>query len=897
LTDGRAWTVVPQVPGFRKQSGFVVATGILCLLAGLLGQGCAASRATGERLVRVGVDNSPPYSFLDAQGKGRGLAVDLINEAARRRNITIVWVPVTGLSPDDALALNRVDLWPVLGTTSERLKRLHLTGPLFQNEFCLISSRDKAIVSEGDIKGKTIAFTNRPLASEMAHRLLHGARLLATPSNHETFEALCAGAASAAFIEARTLEAFLFNRSQGCRDIALSVHYVKDAVSYAGIGARKPSGKIADELHAEIMNLVSDGTFSDRVEHWASFSGGEMRSLFALQKACERDRILMWSSVVFLGVILAMGLLLIVVWRSRAVSENGRALEAIRSDVLRRVAAGDPLDHILAILVATIQMPYPDLGCAIRLEGASGELSLDGGEHAARQSLERVWPILASDGRTLGRVVIKRAVSHSLRPLSKRQTDLIERVTGLSAIVIENKALHTELEHEATHDRLTGLANRRMFTEKMAALERYHGQDPRQDRTATIFFVDLDRFKQINDGFGHQIGDCYLRRAADEIRACFSPSALVARIGGDEFTVIAEGLDEKEVLAACAGIMERFRRPFEIQGMQIFGSVSTGVSSWPRDGRTSAEIQSNADSALYEAKEQGRNQYRIYTPSMRSRATSRMQTEQLVRQALDGQMFQLFYQPQVDGEGRLLGLEALVRITHPERGLIAPDSFITVAEDTGLITEIDARVMSEACRQMAAWRREGYEPVRVAVNISRASLVSADIVEDICDTLSREGVSPAYVQMELTETAALRGGEVSREALRRIRDAGISLALDDFGTGYSSLSCLHSLPVDTVKIDKSFIRHLAEDATSLPLVEAVIAASRSLGMTIVAEGVETREQFRLLRRLGCDVLQGHFISPPIDAEAVAAGILTRSPKPGQGSQPSENRAILAHVGG
>ena len=573
----------------------------------------------------------------------------------------------------------------------------------------------------------------------------------------------------------------------------------------------------------------------------------------------DRDQILFRGIVAFASISVAMGSLLIVVYRAQAEAERDRSFEAIRSDVLRRLTAGDSLQQILGVLLATMQLPHPRLHCSIGLEG---ETALAG---AGPDSVRNSWPMAHerpmtdSNGRRLGIVAVRG------KKLTRHHVQLVERVASLAEIVIEHSALRRELEHAATHDPLTGLANRHAFIRKMAALEQ-HGQE----RPAALFFIDLDRFKQINDHLGHHVGDLCLRQAAERIQSCFAPGDLVARSGGDEFTVVAEGLTGAEAARIALRLVNLFRQPFEADGRPVFATVSVGVGTWPKDGRTATDIQSSADVALYEAKESGRNQFRVYTPAMRSRATAKMHTEHLIRHAIDNGFLELHYQPQVSIEGELLGVEALVRIRHPEHGLIMPDEFIGVAEESGLIAEIDIWVLAEACRQYAVWRRESFaHPPRVAVNLSRVTLRDSYIAQKIRAAIGAAGVEPAAIQIELTETAALKGGDASRESLRQLQQAGISLALDDFGTGYSSLSCLHSLPVDTVKIDKSFVHSLAGNGTSLPLITAVVAAAKALGMTVIAEGVETEEQFQILRRTGCDILQGMLISAPVRPSEIA----------------------------
>jgi len=562
---------------------------------------------------------------------------------------------------------------------------------------------------------------------------------------------------------------------------------------------------------------------------------------------------MLFAESLIAGSVLAVIVLLVVALRARAGAERAMCLEAMRSDALGRLAHGDPMDQILGVLAATVHLTYPLLRCSIRL--TRGPAPAD--DPSASQT---TLPVKDSSGAQLASVIVE----HGSGPLRQPQSELIGRIVELAAVVIEHRTLHHQWQHEASHDWLTGMANRRVFTRKMQTLDLPASPGQR----AAIFFIDLDRFKQINDGYGHHAGDLFLREAAQRIRACFSARDLVARMGGDEFMVFAEGLTTEDAERTCERIAGQFRQPFSLNGSRLFGSASIGVSLWPDDGITAAEIHRSADWALYEAKEQGRSQFRVYAPAMRRREESRAGIDQLIRQALDSGLFELFYQPQVSGTGELVGLEALVRIRHPERGLIMPDDFISVAEESGLIAQIDSWVLSEACRQQAAWRKAGRQTVRVAVNMSRASLSDAGLADRIESALWRAEVQPSWIQIEITETAALQEGDVPRETLRKLHEAGISLALDDFGKGTSSLSCLHSLPVDTVKIDKSFVHHLSEGAHLLPFIQAIIGVAKALRLVTVAEGIETAEQAAVMRSLGCDVLQGFHISPPVPATDV-----------------------------
>jgi predicted signal transduction protein with EAL and GGDEF domain len=353
---------------------------------------------------------------------------------------------------------------------------------------------------------------------------------------------------------------------------------------------------------------------------------------------------------------------------------------------------------------------------------------------------------------------------------------------------------------------------------------------------------------------------------------------VAGRIGGDEFTILFPETTACEAEEIAARILRSVGQPFHLDGIEIYGTVSIGISWYPRDGDNANDLQVSADSALYAAKEQGRNQAQTFSMDSRSVLKDNREMEQLVRQALEHHYLELEYQPKHDSSGRLAGFEALLRIRHPQRGTIMPELFIGVAERSGLSRTLEMWVLNEACRQLACWRGEGLSNIRLAVNIS-ARDIRANLPSEIARILQRWGVLPQQIELELTETAAMAAGAVALGILQQVRTTGISVALDDFGTGYSSLSCLQMLPLDALKIDKSFVKNLQTQKHASALIHAILATAKVLELSVIAEGVEDRAQFDWLRGAGCDLFQGFYFAPALSS--AAAGDYARQHLRGQ----------------
>ena len=445
-----------------------------------------------------------------------------------------------------------------------------------------------------------------------------------------------------------------------------------------------------------------------------------------------------------------------------------------------------------------------------------------------------------------------------------RTQNYVIAFSDISAIKDAEAQLH-ELAH---HDPLTGLANRLSLSSQLqAAIERAR----RHERRIALLFLDLDRFKIINDTLGHAAGDALLKSVAQRLRNLVRGEDIVARWGGDEFVIIAEELCQVEDSALLAGkLINGLTQIPNGENGEFAADVSIGISIYPDDADNAEDLIKMADAAMYHAKERGRLNYQFYRAELTHQAVEYFALHSDLRQALDGQEFVLHYQPLVSlHHGRVEAFEALIRWQHPNRGLVLPDTFIHIAEETGLIQPIGEWVLREACAQMRKWRNQGLPPIRIAVNISGRELLHGSLAERIPDIIRKSGLSGPEMTLDLEIKENLQqAGERVNQALRELRAFGLGISIDDFGTGYSSLGLLRHLPVDTLKIDKSFIADIADNPDSRSVVQAILALGNSLGLRVVGEGVENAAQFEFLRQNGCDLAQGFFFSEPVPAEGL-----------------------------
>lgn len=513
----------------------------------------------------------------------------------------------------------------------------------------------------------------------------------------------------------------------------------------------------------------------------------------------------------------------------------------------REKAIGRPLSEVFRIVDGTTREAAPNPAQrAIRenqtvgLAADSILLRRDGSESAIEDSAA---PIHNPDGQVAGAVIVFHDVS-------------------------ESRAMALKMAHLAQHDFLTGLPNRALLTER---LSRAIGQARRHSKRVGLMFIDLDYFKHINDSLGHAVGDQLLQLVAERLIVCIRDTDTVCRQGGDEFVILLAEIEQARDAAPIAEkLLAAFAEPCLIAGHELHVSLSIGISIYPDDGMDADAVMKNADTAMYHAKANGRNNYQFFTGEMNTRAVQRLFIEGNLRRALRRSEFRLYYQPRIDlVSGRMIGSEALIRWQDPEYGLVYPKQFVSIAEESGLIVPIGSWVLREACRQVRAWQDSGLLAVPVSVNISSVEFRHKDFLDGVALILKETGMLPSYLELELTESILMHDAESSATVLESLKGMGMQLAIDDFGTGYSSLSYLKRFPISTLKIDQSFVHDIAIDQDDANIVGAIIGMGKNLKQRVVAEGVETDEQLAFLRTLHCDEGQGFLFGHPLPADEFA----------------------------
>ncbi|MDO8931490.1 MAG: EAL domain-containing protein [Rhodocyclaceae bacterium] len=456
------------------------------------------------------------------------------------------------------------------------------------------------------------------------------------------------------------------------------------------------------------------------------------------------------------------------------------------------------------------------------------------------------------------------AINESAAPIRDRSG----QVTGVVLVfhdVSGARKLTQQMSHQATHDALTGLPNRILLQDHLDSTLELAAQT---GRALAVMFLDLDRFKVVNDTLGHAVGDRLLREVAERLKECLREGDIVSRLGGDEFVIVTSEIKDNSAIEMMAGrLLKVFHKPFALGQSEFFSSTSIGISVFPEDGTTADVLMKKADSAMYRVKAQGKNNYGFYSKEADQRTKERFSLEADLRRALERQELVLHYQPQVSAKtGDVTGFEALIRWNHPIRGMIPPLEFLPLAEETGLIVEIGDWVMREACRQNRAWQQAGLPKVTVAVNIAHAQFMRPTLPAEVKQVLQDTGLAPQFLELELTESILAGNAVEAATRLNELKEAGVKISIDDFGTGYSSLFYLKNFPLDSVKIDRCFIKDIETDHHDAEITTAIIAMSHSLNLTVIAEGVENATQLDFLRQKDCDTIQGYFYSPAVPAE-------------------------------
>ncbi len=438
-------------------------------------------------------------------------------------------------------------------------------------------------------------------------------------------------------------------------------------------------------------------------------------------------------------------------------------------------------------------------------------------------------------------------------------------VIGLIRDITERKTAEQQIEYQAYHDALTGLANRRLFQEHLTLALALAA---RRGRTVAVLFLDLDHFKVVNDTLGHTMGDALLRLVAARLKACVREGDTVARVGGDEFTIVLQDMEKKEdAVMVAQKVLHSVAGPVELDGHRLYVTTSIGITVFPDDGEDAEALLKNADNAVFLAKAEGRNTYQMSTEEMNRAMHERLTLESGLHQAIERSEFVLHYQPQIDIRSmKIVGMEALLRWNHPQRGIMLPEQFIRVAEERGYIILIGDWVLREACRQAAQFRDRGFPDFRVAVNLSARQFRDHSLIENVAAALRQSGLAPRSLELEITESVAMENVELTFAVLSALRQTGVRIAIDDFGTGHSSLGYLKRFPIDALKIDKHFVEDLPDGFEDAAIVRAVVQLAQGLDLRVVAEGVETQRQLDFLQHHACREVQGYHFSYPVPAE-------------------------------
>ena len=465
------------------------------------------------------------------------------------------------------------------------------------------------------------------------------------------------------------------------------------------------------------------------------------------------------------------------------------------------------------------------------------------------------------------------ATNGHMQMLQQANAHLVTATIEAQKLAEQIESAKVQLNYLAHHDVLTNLPNRMLLHDRLnQAIEVAR----RQNRQLAVMFLDLDGFKHINDSLGHAVGDELLRSVAQRLIATVRHSDTVSRQGGDEFVLLLPLIEHAEDAARSGQkILEALALPHPVDGQDLHISVSIGISIYPTDGQDAETLLKSADTAMYHAKENGRNNYKFFKQDMNARAVQRQSIEASLRRALDRQEFVLHYQPKINlRSGAIVGVEALIRWQHPTLGLLLPNQFIAIAEDCGLILPMGRWVLREACRQTRTWLEMGLPPITVAVNTSATEFRTKDFLDYVRTTLEETGLAPRYLELELTEGVLMRDAASTDRVLNALAATGVKLAIDDFGTGYSSLSYLSRFPIDSLKIDQSFVKQITSNPDDATIVSAVISMGKSLRQRVIAEGVESPEQYAFLLAQQCDEGQGYYFSRPVPAEALAVLLQT-----------------------
>jgi len=815
----------------------------------------------------VGVYDNPPKVYVDGQGNPDGLFIDVLNALAREEGWQLRYRRCEWNDCLEQLAAGELDLMPDVAITPERAERFDFHRlPVTHSWSVVLTRPDAPLTDFAELDGRRVALLEGAVQNEGLSRAMQALGTAYTPLIYprfaDAFAAVRDGEADA--VVANSFFAARHAREYGLRETPLVFNPA--SLYYASSPGR----------HGDILTQIDAYLERWRLDEDSPYYAALRQAMVPAQTTVLPT----WVPRLFVA---GLGLVLLFV----AITLLLRWQVTVRTRDLR--TATQRFDHLLnSSPVVLYQLEYAN--GRVRPRWVSDNVRRVFGFEPGRFVAEDDWTrslhpedreavlgnlsVLPDRGRLTQEYRIRdaqgqtRLVRDEMRFLPGEGTTGSAEIVGSWNDLTEQRQQAEQVRFLTHYDPLTRLPNRELLRER---LEQAVGRARREDGRVGVMFIDVDRFKLINDGLGHLAGDAVLRAVADRLSRLVQRGDTLARAGGDSFVLLMEDNASRHRAVTLANrIQRRFVEPIDIGDQELITTLSLGISLYPDDGATPDELLQHAEAALYEAKSAGRNAHRLYTPALTAGLADRLSLERALRGVVARNELLLHYQPQIDlATNRLVGVEALVRWQHPELGLVSPARFIPLAEEIGIIGELGAWVLHEACRQMRTWQAAGVSVPRVAVNLSVQQIERRTLVPLVREALDASGLDAPQLELEVTESIIMREPERATAALSGFRDLGIQLAIDDFGTGYSSLSYLKHLPLDRMKIDQSFVRDIGRDGNSEAISRAIIGLARSLDLETVAEGVEEAAQREFLLREGCDIAQGYLYSPPVPAEEIS----------------------------
>lgn len=812
----------------------------------------------------VGVYSNPPKIFFDKNGVANGIHIDLIRRIAEREQWTLRFVSCEWQACLKAVERGEIDLLPDVAYTDERAAIFDFHAvPALYSWSLLYRNRNVAINSVFDLNGKRIALLSSSVQADYFRKLVEnsGIRVVFVPiTGLETgFQMVETGKADAVIASQQTGD--LLAERHGLADTPIVFQPVK--LFFISAKGRNQDILAAIDRSLRVWQEDPQSVYFEILQKWGRGSNSRI------------SRFILWGLVATVGLFLcALG---VAAYLRREVEIRTRELR--NSEKSLRVAATvfqsqeamwvmGPDRRILDVNHAFVKLTGFNL--AELIDKVTLPFYLEQGEHDYRESM---WNAVKETGQWDGEVQAKkknneRYMARLTMTAVRDATGKITHYVGTQTDITQQKLLLAETVRLADYDSLTELPNRRLLIERVESAIAANADN---DRGFALFVIDIDNFKDLNDSLGHNIGDQLLKKIANRLIAAADSEENVARLGGDEFVVLLQGIDTTDSEIAVRRFAQRvltaMSEPFDLAGLSHHATCCIGVALMQGSDLTAQDMLRRGDLAMYQAKKNGRNTFCLFSAEIENAVNFRTALEFDLRKAIDRQEFYLHYQPQVDLSGRVIGVEALLRWQNPERGSVAPGIFVPVAEAAGLMFAIGQWVLRQACEQSVRWQLSRPDhPLVVAVNVSAIQFGHSEFTVDVSEIISRTGVNPALLKMELTETMMVDDVQETVEKMKILKGLGISLSLDDFGTGYSSLSLLKRLPLDQLKIDQSFVRDILVDASDVAIAKSIIALGSALNVDVIAEGVETLEVRDFLASIGCMKYQGYAFSRPGPAE-------------------------------